>query len=65
MKFRRHSIVTVDKRPGRPIGYARVSTLEQNLDMQIEAFNRAGIASPSTLRRCRQPAAPSGVRMGA
>jgi DNA invertase Pin-like site-specific DNA recombinase len=36
--------VTVDKqRSGRLVGYARVSTVEQNLDMQTEALLRAGV----------------------
>lgn len=29
--------------PGRLVGYARVSTLEQNLDMQVQALERAGV----------------------
>lgn len=36
--------MTVDKkRAGRLVGYARVSTVEQNLDMQIEALTKAGV----------------------
>ena len=33
----------VNERGGRLIGYARVSTLEQNLDMQIEALLKEGV----------------------
>ena len=33
----------VNERGGRVIGYARVSTLEQNLDMQIEALTKYGV----------------------
>ena len=37
--------VTLDNaKGGRLIGYARVSTVEQNLDMQIEALRRSGVA---------------------
>jgi len=32
-----------DKRPPQVIGYARVSTFEQNLDSQIAALTRAGV----------------------
>lgn len=36
--------VKPDKTPaGRLIGYARVSTIEQNLDMQTEALRKAGV----------------------
>lgn len=36
--------MTVDKsNSGRLVGYARVSTIEQNLDMQIEALRNAGV----------------------
>jgi DNA invertase Pin-like site-specific DNA recombinase len=36
--------VTVDKKLSpRLVGYARVSTVEQNLDMQVEALLRAGV----------------------
>lgn len=36
--------VKVDKtRAGKLVGYARVSTEDQNLDMQIEALHRAGV----------------------
>ena len=36
--------MTVDKpKSGRLVGYARVSTLEQNLDMQVEALRKAGV----------------------
>lgn len=36
--------VTSNKVPVRLVGYARVSTIEQNLDMQVEALRRAGVA---------------------
>lgn len=32
-----------DKRPPQTVGYARVSTFEQNLDSQIAALTRAGV----------------------
>lgn len=36
--------MTVDKsKGGRLIGYARVSTIEQNLDMQVEALRKVGV----------------------
>lgn len=35
--------VTVDKKSGKLVGYARVSTEDQNLDMQIEALTKAGV----------------------
>jgi DNA invertase Pin-like site-specific DNA recombinase len=36
--------ITSNKVPVRLVGYARVSTIEQNLDMQVEALRRAGVA---------------------
>jgi DNA invertase Pin-like site-specific DNA recombinase len=35
---------TINGVSGKLVGYARVSTVEQNLDMQIEALRRAGVA---------------------
>lgn len=34
---------------GRLVGYARVSTIEQNLDMQVEALVRSGVARRDVL----------------
>jgi DNA invertase Pin-like site-specific DNA recombinase len=39
----RENGVMVDKRAARLVGYARVSTIEQNLDMQVEALLKAGV----------------------
>lgn len=44
MTIRKTSKVVQEVAPtGRLIGYARVSTIEQNLDMQIAALRRAGV----------------------